>query len=60
MITDEQFDELAQEAHFFGAMAAVFGSVAVFGYGAMWYGIGGILLFAAVKEFWYDRIHETP
>lgn len=58
MITDKQFDDLAQKAHFFGAACFIFAL------DDLWHAPGTafvVLVFAAVlKEFWYDYKYEDP
>lgn len=60
MITDPQFDWLAQKAHFLAGTTSVF-----LGYllhqmrGALICG-GLLILFALIKEFWYDQNYEDP
>jgi len=60
MITDKQFDSLAQNAHMLGGSCAVFGCDALWGVRGKWAGAALIFVFALVKEFWYDERYETP
>lgn len=58
MISQHDYNVLAQKAHFLAGIVAVFASQIFFhnrNYGAV-----AIILFALVKEFWYDENYETP
>lgn len=59
MITDEEFDWLAQKSHMLGGACAIWGTIVLFG--ARWIWLAAVLMtaFAAAKEFWYDNIWET-
>ena len=46
------YDQLAQYAHFFSAFSAAL----LFG----WYAIGVVVIYAVIKEFWFDLKYETP
>jgi hypothetical protein len=59
MITDELFDEIAQNSHWAGGLAFVWGSVCLIGPGALWYSVLAGMAIAAAKEFWYDEKYET-
>lgn len=49
----------AQNSHWAGGLAWVFGSIVLFGPQFMWYFIGAGVLISGVKEFWYDYHYET-
>ena len=58
-ISDAEFDFVSQNAHALGGALAVLGPAALLG---EWYAVGGavlVMVFAAVKEFWYDEHYET-
>ena len=54
------FNEVAQASHFFIAGWAIATSQAIWHGRAKFWASAGVLLFAAVKEFWYDHTYETP
>jgi hypothetical protein len=54
------FNEVAQAAHFFIGAWAVATSQAIWRGNAKFWASLGVLLFAAVKEFWYDHTYESP
>lgn len=56
MIDSKTFDTVSQMAHIFFAGFVVF-TAQHFGVG--WYGIVGLVVFAAIKEFWYDYRYES-
>jgi VanZ family protein len=59
MIDFKEFDFVAQNAHLcFGALM-VFVPTYIFGPGALWYAMALFLVYALVKEFWYDERYET-
>lgn len=67
MITDKQFNILAQKAHFVAGLAAVWGAaVLIPQLGQMPMrdgaraGLCALIVFAMIKEFWYDYKYETP
>lgn len=60
MISDSDFNRVSQSAHLLAGALAVCATVAIFGASYKWYGAGGIIIFAAIKEFWYDYKYETP
>jgi len=54
------FNEVAQASHFFIAAWAVATSEAIWhGKARLWAALG-VVVFAAVKEFWYDHTYEAP
>ena len=55
-------DAWAQASHLCGgALAVALPAAMLPGFvGAPFVGFGAILIFAAVKEFWWDLRHETP
>lgn len=54
------FNEVAQASHFFIAAWAVGTSQAIWRGNAKFWACLGIVLFAAIKEFWYDHTYESP
>lgn len=54
------FNEVAQASHFFIGAWAVATSQAIWRGDAKFWASLGVLLFAAVKEFWYDHTYESP
>jgi hypothetical protein len=54
------FNEVAQASHVFIAAWAVATSQLIWRGNAKYWASLGVLLFAAVKEFWYDHTYETP
>lgn len=59
MITDKEFDDLAQINHFIGGALAVILAGFLFGM-PYFYAAGAAMgFYAAVKEFWYDEHYET-
>lgn len=58
-LTNPTYNELAQTAHFFGAGFVVL-AAGRFGPHLHWYLTGLLMLYAGVKEFWYDLRYETP
>jgi len=61
MITDSEFYQISDRAHFLGASSAVLLPLAL-GFQPRWAFIvaGLMVLFAAVKEFYWDVHYETP
>ena len=53
------FNQVAQLAHFAGGLAAVWGSIVLFGPSAMWIAVACVAGITALKEFWYDQHFET-
>jgi hypothetical protein len=60
MITDQEYDDLAQNAHMLSGALATVTPVAL---GTPWpwclWGAVLIMVFAVTKEFWYDATEET-
>jgi hypothetical protein len=59
-ITDKQFDFLSQLNHILFGMVVIWGKIALHGPGHIWWVAGGIVMYAALKEFWYDHVYEDP
>jgi len=53
------YNELAQAAHFFGAAFVVLAS-GRFGPHLHWYFSAALIIYALLKEFWYDLHYERP
>lgn len=58
MIQDADFQSVSDNAHAAGGACAVFGCTAVWGMPVT--GFLLIMLFAGIKEFWYDFRYERP
>jgi hypothetical protein len=58
-ISPELFNEVAQLGHFAGGLAAIWGSIVLFGSGSVWWAFGTLAVVAGVKEFWWDQHHES-
>lgn len=54
------FNEVAQASHVFIAAWAVATSQLIWHGNAKFWASLGVMLFAAVKEFWYDHTYESP
>ena len=60
MIQDSEFNTVAQLSHFGAGLAAIWGSIVLFGgQPAMWYAVISCVVLAGLKEFWYDYKYET-
>lgn len=57
MIDDKTANTWAQNAHWAGGLAWVFGSIVLFGFS--WWFVVGAVVATAIKEFWYDYRFET-
>lgn len=53
------YDEIGQTAHTLAGILVVLGPNALFGSRFMWAWVLALIIFAAVKEFWYDQNYET-
>jgi hypothetical protein len=54
------FNEVAQASHFFIAAWAIATAQDVWHGHAKYWATAGVVVFAAVKEFWYDHTYESP
>jgi hypothetical protein len=59
IISPTDYEVAAQFAHFFTA-AFLVSQLGRFGLKGLLVGSIGMLVFAAIKEFWYDVKHENP
>jgi hypothetical protein len=57
MIDDKTFNQVSQFAHFGCAAALVLAGAA---FGHVWIAAIAMLVWAVMKEFWYDEKYETP
>ena len=55
-INSSTFDTVSQSAHFWFGGWVIFLSSLI---GYMWAGFTTLLIFSAIKEFWYDYKYET-
>lgn len=53
------FNQVSQLAHVAGGLAAVWGSIVLFGQSSIWIAMVSTAAVTAVKEFWYDQHYET-
>jgi hypothetical protein len=62
VVSDQEFDWVAQNGHDTAGIMAVLGPVAILGPAFHWAALGAACLygFATWKEFWWDARHETP
>jgi len=60
VITDKEFDLVAQNAHVLAGALAVLGSIALWGPSSKLPATVMMIAFAAIKEFWYDQQYESP
>ncbi len=59
MITDQQYDTLAQYNHVLFGSTIVFAAMDLYP-PAMWFVIAAYVIYTAWKEFYYDQRYETP
>lgn len=59
MITDSEFNFLAQINHILFGAIMVFAPLAL-GSTHLWWFVVATVIGTAVKEFWYDKNYETP
>jgi hypothetical protein len=60
LVSDSEFDFVAQVSHFGWGMLSVALPTALAGPVVGLLGGGVYVLYAAVKEFWYDERYESP
>lgn len=53
------YDQIGQVAHTLAGILVVLGPNALFGSRFMWAWVLALIIFAAVKEFWYDVNYES-
>lgn len=53
VLSDPSLENVGQSAHVF------FAAFLVLAFHGNWYAVGAMVVFAAVKEFWYDENYET-
>jgi hypothetical protein len=59
MIDNETFDKVAQNSHWAGGLALIYGSIALFGPDYLIHFTLFGVTYAAVKEFWWDYHYES-
>lgn len=53
------WNETGETAHVLAGLLVILGPIALFGPKYMWLWAGFMVLFASLKEFWYDENYET-